>query len=264
MVLLGITAPALGNWYHIFVPDKDRGYAKPGWPTTWTYFWGKPYQGIVADTKPPQFVIMTPDGQKQPVAVTAIDLLDEASGKKKRAFRIRYTPRIPGDHYLCLISRPYLVIEKGLVYQDYVKECLHVFREDGWQRPSGLEVEIIPYTRPYGQEAPAIFRGQVLKEGKPLAGVKIQWEYYHGYYLPPEALPKDPFGYEDSPRMSPSTRADENGIFTISLGRAGWWIISAAMPAGKIDFGQQKFPLIKRAGIWIYIAPPYSPPAKKP
>ncbi len=252
------------GWFHVFIPDQTGGYGKVGWPTTWTYFWGKPYQGVIADTKPPQFVVFSPSGKRLPVAVTAIDLLDESSGKKRRAFRLRYTAKETGDHYICLLGAPYLVMEEGLVYQDYVKECLHVFKEDGWQRPLGLELEIVPLTRPYGLEVGEIFRGRCLKDGQPAAGAKVEWEYYQGYYLPRKDLPQDPFGYENRPLITKSAHTDQEGIFAIGFNRPGWWIISVSFPSGTIDFGPSTFPLIKRTGIWIYVQEPYHPPPKKP
>lgn len=57
----------------------------------------------------------------------------------------------------------------------FTKVCVNALGlEEGWDKPVGLETEIIPKTRPYGLWTGNVFTGQVLIKGKPAADVDVE------------------------------------------------------------------------------------------
>jgi len=101
--------------------------------------------------------------------------------------------------------------------------------EKGWNRTVGLPVEIVPLTRPYGLEFVAPITGIVLKNGKPLKYVRIEWEPYHGYH-PAKLLSwlEKTFPYPDA-YLTKATLTDPNGEFTVVIPYPGVWVIAAVI-----------------------------------
>lgn len=46
-----------------------------------------------------------------------------------------------------------------------------------WAEPVGLPCEIVPLIKPYGMWTGNVFKGQVLSNGKPVAGAEVEVEY---------------------------------------------------------------------------------------
>ncbi len=259
LALVLISAHPAQAYFLVLTQENGHGYATVGQEVRWFLFRGEPFQGIVRDLLPPKAFMALPNGKKEPVALSIVNVKDYATGKERRGYRPHYTPTQKGDYYLCLVSQPAFVQEVGEVWQEFTKVPLHVAVETSWPKPVGLKAEIIPLTRPYGLEAGAVFRGQVLYQGKPVKDALVQFTYYHGYFLPQKDLPKQQGGDTDLARMYPSVRTDTEGLFTVYLNKAGWWLISARLPQGYTTLGGQRFPLILRASIWLYVWPTFNP-----
>jgi len=251
LILLGLNNAEAH--FQVLWPTSGNGYGQRGRPITWHYFWGHPYEKIIFDTQRPKVYIVRPDGQRDPVEIRETETKDEETGLRRRTFQIVYTPTSLGDSYLCLEAPPYFIPEEGLFWKDYVKQCLHVRAERGWERPVGMEMEIVPLTRPYGMEEGAVFKGQVLYQGKPLANAEVEIEKFNGFYVKEDALPLDPYGQENLPLITKVSRTDLNGYLTYTLDEPGWWIISVRHRAGLTVHEGKRYPLEKRAGFWLYI-----------
>jgi len=259
IILWGLLCPQANAYFLVVVQENGHGYGQVGKEVRWLVFRGEPFQGVIRDSLAPKAFIVLPQGQRQPIALSIINLKDYSSGKERRGYRPHFVPSLKGDYYLCLISPPSFVPGLGEVWQEYSKVALHVDTETNWAKEVGLKAEIVPLTRPYGLEQGTLFRGQVLCEGKPVAGVLVQSTYYHGVYLPVSILPKGPGGKPDSARMYMSQLTDDSGRFALCLPHTGWWLISARLPHGYTMLGNQKLPLILRASIWLYVYPPFTP-----
>jgi cobalt/nickel transport protein len=90
--------------------------------------------------------------------------------------------------------------------------------EEGWDEEVGLKTEIIPLTRPYGLWAGNVFEGIVKVNGKPVPYGEVEVEYYNE--KGELKAPADPF-------VTQVIKADENGIFSYAMPRAGWWGFAA-------------------------------------
>ncbi len=103
----------------------------------------------------------------------------------------------------------------------------------GWDEPvaekAGIPCEIVPLDKPYAVWAGNVFRGVVLKGGKPVPHAEIEVEYLnHDLDVTANAFAAE--GEVESPQdafVTQTIRADANGVFTYGLARAGWWGFSA-------------------------------------
>ncbi len=261
VVLWSLSAKA---YFMIPIQQEGQGYGVRGKTVTWLLFRGEPFQGIIYDLKPPKAFINTPDGKTDSVSLSRIQIKDYQTGVKRYAFLVTYTPVKKGDHYLCLISQETYLPELSEVWQELTKVPLHVEEENSWDRAIGLKLEIIPLTRPYGLMSGQLFRGKLLYEGRPASEVLLQITHYHGFFIPRDTIPRDTFGNPDYPLMYLSVKTDENGYFSVSLNQPGWWLISARVPNGYTNLGLQRFPLILRGSLWVYVAPLVKPGGQFP
>jgi cobalt/nickel transport protein len=258
-----VTFPgAAGAHFQIFWPQVEGCYGKPGEVTKWRYVWGHPFEMILYDAQPPKFFMFTPQGKKDKVTLKEITMKDGASGKERKAYEVEYTPAAPGDYYLCLEAPPYFISEEKVFWQDYVKEPWHVMAQKGWDKPVGLDLEIVPLTRPYGWPAGSVFKAQALFKGKPLKGGQVDVEKFNGFYVPKDRLPKDRLGEENEPLMSRVTKIDGQGYLTCTLDSPGWWVISVGHEDGKKSWEGKSYPVEKRGCLWIYVEPTPAPPVK--
>lgn len=246
--------------FHTYWPKVTGCYGKPGETVTWQYFWGHPYEMIIYDAEEPKFFVVGPEGRKEPVIVKEVKLKDQESGQERRAYEVEYKPAAPGDYFLCLEGRPYFIPEEKLFWQDFVKEPWHVMAEKGWDRKVGLEVEIVPLTRPYGWPAGSVFKAQALFKGKPLKGETVEIEKFNGFFVPKDKLPQDRFGEENVPLITRVVKTDAQGYLTVSLDSPGWWVISVSCRDGKKIHEGQAHPVEKRGCLWVYMEPAVAVP----
>ena len=239
--------------FHTFWPEQGDGYGKRGQPISWTYFWGHPYEKVVMNAPPSKFFAALPDGSRTKIPTRAVRMKDEGTGEMRRAYMFTFKPTVLGDHYICMESPLAFLEDEGHFLLDFVKQPLHVSIEKGWFQPVGMEVEIIPLTRPYGIEEGSIFRGQALHNGKPIANALVTIEKFNGFYVAPESLPRDPFGNENTPLITQAVLTDSNGYFVCTLNEPGWWVLAVSLRDGERARDRQKYPLEKRGSIWVNV-----------
>ncbi len=155
------------------------------------------------------------------------DLKEMTDGHGHRFWQCEYRVKRPGDHIFFMEPKPYWEPSEDKFIVHLTKVCVNAFGlEQGWDQPVGLEVEIIPLVRPYGIWTGNIFRGQVLKNGSPLPFAEIEVEYLNPIKDGrPEITPPDEVF------VTQVIKADENGIFSYAMPRAGWWGFAALTDA---------------------------------
>ena len=259
MIWMGLLAGAAAAHFQVFWPQVEGCYGKPGEPVKWQYFWGHPFEMIIYDAQPPKFFVKTPLGKKEAVALKEIILPDQASGQARKAYELEYKPAAPGDYYLCLESQPYYIQEEKVFWQDFVKEVWHVMAQKGWDKPVGLEVELVPLTRPYGWPSGAVFKAQALFKGKPLKNAQVEIEKFNGFYVPKDKLPKDRMGEDNEPLMTRTLKTDNQGYLTCTLDTPGWWVMGVSVEDGKKSHEGKPCPVEKRGCLWVYVEPTPAP-----
>ena len=137
------------------------------------------------------------------------------------AWRATYRIKQPGDYTFFVEPTPYWEVAEDSYIIHYTKVCVQALgMEEGWDEPVGLKTEIIPLTRPYGLWRGNVFTGKVLRDGKPLAGTKVEVEYLNNQAKAAVTAPADPY-------VTQVVKTDGQGIFTYAMPRAGWWGFAA-------------------------------------
>jgi len=151
-----------------------------------------------------------------------IDLLNTLTEKKIKGFstwETDYQIRRPGDYTFYVEPKPYWEPAEDCYIIHYAKVCVNALGlEEGWDEEIGLETEIIPLARPYGLWTGNVFTGIVKVKGEPVSYAEIEVEYYNedGEIIP-----------SADPYVTQVIKADENGVFTYCMPKAGWWGFAA-------------------------------------
>ena len=187
---------------------------------------------------------------------TTTDLLANLSASKGKgpdaaftSWKAEYQIKKPGDYLFFVEPQPYWEPAEDSFIVHSTKVCVNALGlEEGWDKPVGLETEIIPKTRPYGLWTGNVFSGQVLIKGKPAADVDVEIEYLNESKGNPKKVqpPSDPF-------ITQVVKTDANGLFTYAMPRAGWWGFAALSTADwtiKQD-GAEK-PVELGAVLWVH------------
>ncbi len=157
-----------------------------------------------------------------------VDLLGTLKAKKGKGpgqtkyftwWQATYKIKRPGDYIFYVEPKPYWEPAEDCYIIHYTKVCVNALGlEQGWDEEIGLETEIVPLTRPYGLWTGNLFTGIVKVKGKPVPYAEIEVEYYNkdGRVKPPA----DPY-------ITQVIKADENGVFSYAMPKAGWWGFAA-------------------------------------
>lgn len=234
----------------ILYTDNDS-YGSPNQEKKWYIAYGEPAFANFYDLKvPDQFFIITPKGEKQKLTLLRRELFEPWLNQPRIAFETQILPKEKGDYLIC-IEGDNLLGQRSLV-RSMVKTVFHVQREEKWDNLCGFELEIKPFTRPYGLRIKSLFWGQVLFEGEPLTNGTIIVERLRTK-LNPKALPLDSTQNINYPILQKTTRLDNNGYFFVNFEEPGWWLISVVTDRGVKVYGNQKLPYLLTAELWIYV-----------
>jgi cobalt/nickel transport protein len=144
-------------------------------------------------------------------------------------WKAEYPVRRPGDLTFYVEPAPYWEPAEDVFIIHYTKVCVGALGlEEGWDKPLGLETEIVPLTRPYGLWTGNLFTGRVLLKGKPVPHAEVEVEYLNESPGNPSLVvaPSDPY-------VTQVVRADADGVFGYAMPRAGWWGFAALNEADR-------------------------------
>ncbi|MGN7612766.1 DUF4198 domain-containing protein [Magnetococcales bacterium HHB-1] len=147
-----------------------------------------------------------------------IDRLTPRQVDKKQAWQASYPVTRPGNYLFFVEPTPYWEPGEGKMIIHYTKVVVDGFDwGEGWDQTLGLPVEIKPLVRPYSLWTGNLFRGLVLKDGKPVPHAEVEVEWVNDGSITP---PSDAF-------VTQVIKADDRGIFSYAMPRAGWWGFAA-------------------------------------
>jgi len=174
-----------------------------------------PMEGDCMDMdKPAQFGVLV-QGKK-------IDLLNTLQEKKINdctTWEADYQIKRPGDQIFFVEPQPYWEPAEDCFIIHYTKAIVNALGlEVGWDEEVGLKTEIIPLTRPYGLWTGNVFQGIVKVKGEAVPYAEVEVEYYNQ-----DAKVECPA----DPMITQVIKADQNGVFTYAMPRAGWWGFAA-------------------------------------
>jgi cobalt/nickel transport protein len=151
-----------------------------------------------------------------------IDLLNALKERKVKGFstwQANYRIKRPGDYIFYVVPKPYWEPAEDCFIIHYTKVILNSLgMEQGWDREVGLKTEIVPLTRPYGLWTGNVFQGIVKVKRKPVPYAEVEVEYYNQ-----DGKVKWPA----DPMITQVIKADQNGVFTYAIPKAGWWGFAA-------------------------------------
>ncbi len=135
-----------------------------------------------------------------------------------------------GDYVFVVVPGYYLEKEEDVYMQQITKLIANVGGVPTlWNEPVGLPCEIVPMIKPYATWAGNVFQAQVLSEGKPVPGAEVEVEYMsHAPDLKSNSLAeKSSVTYPNGALVTQTIIADQNGVITFGLAKAGWWGFAA-------------------------------------
>lgn len=201
-----------------------------------------PFESIGMDLAKPAEFFVTVDSKKSDLlpTLTSTPVMDH------KAWKSTYKVKRPGVYQFVMVPTPYWEPAEDVSIIHYTKTIVAAFGNDqGWDEPAGLPTEIIPLTRPFGNYAGNSFTGRVLLNGKPVPGAEVEVELYN----------QDKLTAPSDYHVTQVVKADEDGIFTFTCPRAGWWGFAALNEADytlKNPAGEDKGVELG-AVLWIYL-----------
>jgi cobalt/nickel transport protein len=174
-----------------------------------------PFEGHTMHlAKPKQFFVFS-QNKKQ----SLLHQVKEYQARGKQAWKTRYRLKRPGAHIFVMEPQPYWEKTENSFIIHYTKTVVVAFGDDqGWDQELGLPIEIIPLSHPFGLFRGNLFQGIVKKAGKPVPFAKIEVEYFNRNG---KAKAANPY------MISQTIKADQNGVFSYSVPRSGWWGFAA-------------------------------------
>lgn len=213
----------------------------------------EPAFGLILDLKTPKnLYILLPNGTTEKPTFLKTEFFDRSLNTKRVGYKFKFSPSNEGDHLLCLES-DYTLLRDKTVGKFLVKTPFHVVKETYQKNLCNFDLEIKPYTRPYGFKKHGVFWGQVWYQNKPLSSGEIEVEYFSPVFLREEDLPKDSYGQINYPYLKNKVRLSKNGFFVVSFEHPGWWVITVKVRSGEKTYGNQKYPLYLIHHLWIYV-----------
>ncbi|MFM1813942.1 MAG: hypothetical protein RLZ98_637 [Pseudomonadota bacterium] len=210
------TAPALAHFQEL-LPSADV-LAQGGEVSLDLVFTHPMEQGPVMQMeKPARFGVVTKAGKTD-----LLGRLEERKIDGKSTWRAKHALQEPGGAVYYVEPKPYWEPAEGKFIIHYTKVVVDSFATgEGWDEMVGLPVEIRPLTRPTGVWTGNLFRGVVLKDGKPVpfAEVEVEWKNDGSVKAPNDAF------------VTQVIKADASGTFAYAMPRAGWWGFAALVEA---------------------------------
>jgi cobalt/nickel transport protein len=211
-LLLALALPARAH-FGMVVPDHPL-LTQDQRSTEVTLSFSHPAEGVGMElVKPRAFYAAGPQGTQD-----LLPALEQATVMDHTGWKASFAPKRPGVYQLVMEPQPYWEPAEDCHIVHLTKVFLPAFGgEEGWDQPVGLQSEIVPLTRPFGNYAGNLFQGVVLMDGKPVPHAEVEVEYYQGGAL----------GFPSDYHITQVVRADAAGVFSWACPRSGWWGFAA-------------------------------------
>lgn len=225
ITLITVFALPCAGHFAMVIPDKDVVGPKDAKKVDLTVLFTHPFEGgpIMQMDKPVKFGVA--EGGK---VKDLLGTLKEEKVDGKSTWKTSYKITRPGDYAFFVLPQPYWepAEEKFIVHATKViVDALGA--EEGWDAPiakeAGLPAEIIPLTRPYSLYAGNVFSGQVFMDGKPVPNAEVEVEWWG------KGKTKAP----TDTHVTQVVKADDKGVFSFAMPKAGWWGFAALMDGPK-------------------------------
>ncbi len=204
-----------------------------------------PFEGTGMDMARPDRFFMTTGS----TTTELHDKLKQISVMGKKSWKTKITMKRPGVYWFAMQPAPYWEPAEDIFIIHLTKTAVAVFGgQEDWDKPLGLETEIIPLLRPFGNYAGNSFTGKVLIHGQPAPHIAVEVELFNK-----DKKITPPSDYH----ITQIITTDSTGVFTFSCPQPGWWGFAALSEADYTLPGPDGAPKHVELGavLWTYMDP---------
>ena len=242
LALCALSSPAMAH-FGLVVPDKnlvDKDGSKT--VTLDLRFW-HPSENLGMNLEKPSLQVLA-KGKTEDIS----NALEPVSIGGKQAWKAQYAVKGPGVCTFAMTPLPYWEAAENKYIMHLTKTVVSALGGDeGWDKPAGFKVEIVPMVKPFALYAGNVFTGKALYKGKPVANSQIEVEFFNkdgSVKIPGEAY------------ATQTVKTDANGVFTYAAPWAGWWGFAALVEDGtKLKKDGKDMPVELGGVIWVYFHP---------
>lgn len=242
-----LATPAAAHFQLIYAPDPN--IEAPGDVTLKLIFWHPMENGHAMDMGEPQEFFYAFRDERTDLLPSLAPITFKGADNEAAAYEATLPVRRNGDYILALTPAPYYEESEDI----YIQQITKVFFNKaglptGWNEPLGLPTEIVPLNKPTNILVGSTFSGQVLSEGKPVAGAEIEIEYLAAEPdMETNTVGEATVG--EAPGGTLVAITDANGVFTFGIPRAGHWGFGALGTGPETEHEGKE--LSQDAVIWI-------------
>jgi len=239
-----ITAPGASAHFLQLIPSLVNLNDATGRSVTLEIRFTHPMAGgpLMSMGAPARFGVM-----RRGAPIDLLQTLQKESIDGKAIYSTQYMIEAPGDHVFFVEPSPYYEAGEQTYIVHFTKVVVDAFDGGGgWNKPVGFPIEIMPLVRPYGLWTGNLFRGVVTRDGKPVAGARVEVEYLNNHE-PKVVIPSAAFETQ-------VIYANDSGEFSYAMPREGWWGFAALVdgPAEGLKTPEGKPADLEWGGlIWI-------------
>jgi len=229
--------------FGMVIPDKNL-VVKEG-PKTVSLdirFW-HPMENQGMNLEKPKLEVVI-KGQKQDVSSSLSPNVIDG----KQAWKAEYQIKSPGVSFFAMTPQAYWEPAEKKYIVHLTKTVISAMGGDeGWDKPVGMKLEIVPMVKPFALYAGNVFTGKAFYKGKALGNADIEVEFFNkdgSVKAPGEAY------------VTQVVKTDSNGVFTYAVPWAGWWGFAALTDDDAKMKRDGKDVLVELGGvIWVYFHP---------
>ncbi len=169
--------------------------------------------------------------------------LQESTKFNHKSWKSEFDVKAPALYQFYVQPQPYFEPSEGKFISHVPKLIVSAFgMEDEWDKPIGLEYEIVPMVKPFALYSGNLFQGKVLHNGKPASNVEVEVELYNEFRL-----------QAPSPaHITQVVKTNANGEFSFAMNHKGWWGFAALIEEGNLKHKDGKsYPVENGALIWV-------------
>jgi cobalt/nickel transport protein len=207
---------------------------------TVTLSFSHPFEGHGMELVTPVAFGVMANGKKQ----NLLNNLKKTKVMGHTAWELGYSVKRPGVYMFYMEPKPYWEPAEDCFIVHYTKTVVTAFGDDeGWDEEIGLKTEIVPLSKPFGLYTGNVFQGIVKLDGKPVPYAEVEVEYYNK-----DGKAQAPTDY----MVTQTIKADNNGVFTYAVPKAGWWGFAALNTADeKLKHEGEEKDIEIGAVIWV-------------
>jgi cobalt/nickel transport protein len=180
-----------------------------------TLSFSHPFEMIGMDMEKPKVFGVMANGRKEDL----LGALQKTQVMGRAAWEADYRIKRPGVYKFFMTPTPYWEPAEDCFIIHHTQAVATAFGvDDGWDEEIGLETEIVPLAKPYGQYAGNLFQGIVKLNGEPVPYAEVEVEYFNGDNA--AAAPTDYM-------ITQTIKSDADGVFSYAAPVAGWWGFAA-------------------------------------